>query len=970
MTALSTLNDDFCEASTVVTTSSDMIPLDLDRLGPLTEELQSKDKRDSPVYRRKIKGISQKLNQFNRGVITSIEVDELREQLGHLLYYQVKECTKPVPYDVAYVPELMSHFKNPTIIVLRRIRKYLMAAHRKILTRLEEDQARERQINFDALDLNSRIRSGLEEMQRYQTMASIAGTVTRKLDILTKALHVPAAAGTEFRVLERFFEDKYHLRHRAARAWIDGSMFQGNQNVLHKFLTKGRDMLQQKSNEIFSQMEKLSGIPFDRDTDGLTTGFNWFSLGTPLRRGEDFVRIFENEEKVEQQIKRLTFFMVRNAWDAANYRELVERYYPSKRERQDHSTKLAKIYMELEDRIKQSTNPEGEVQTAINTDVSNKQLTDKEAEDARAWVQSNKVKLQEIKLDIFAILRGVKAEYPDVALPEQIEELLEMEGGGAADLNRTGLPKISIMDLHQAVEAAEHRLALPDGNLLQEMIRLRSAVEDRKAQMNHVDFQRQVRDACANFAEYEERLMEYSKTEDKLDEMLVRLNSWILDAYREVEYRDVEAETLDAAFEVVIDHMLRSLRVLDFEIIDAGRFRELFDKALEMDDESSLVQMDRLLHEVHTVPRQNQLLPALADWESTLGKAEYEQRQEWIMENEMALQQLVDDVRAELRERIGRSTIRPRRLRFEVFSLADCYAGNLRTLLEGLLRLAPVVASDQEGERLIANIQAIESQVIEAQRVTKEGGEAYDRLKELERMNLLPDQVVTDLHVDLQENFKELDTLLQQANDGLERVRKLQNRFGGEHDVGHLTVIINIHDLESLKSIYHFVDNITMADVKRFGVIYTQKGTLMDDLYQRAFNNAEDVPPAIAKLIDKKAYNAYKAKKVVPIPLKIAILKEMPDMLEFECELLIRTLNLTSDRMIREKAGYRAMLKMMETAKKGNMDHKRTLRRIWVKFRNRIAGYKPKSFAANYQNNARALMTDVNAVVGHSFDGL
>ncbi|MDJ0837036.1 MAG: hypothetical protein QNK37_11005 [Acidobacteriota bacterium] len=948
-----------------------VIPVDFNKLPEVTQDLQSVDKRSSNAYQGKVMGISQQLNKLGRGVVREIDINELQEQIGHLIYYTVKQFEHPVPYDVEHLADLYSHIKNPTVIVLRRIRRYLMAGHRKILARLEEEQARERQINFAGLDLNNKIKIGLEEMQRFQTMASIAGTVTRKLDILTKALHVPARAGDEFRLLDRFFTDPHHLRHREAMSWIESSMFQGNRHVLRKFIGKGRTMLQQKSNEIFATMERLSGIPFDRDTERLGTGFNWFSLGTPLRRGEDFVRIFENEERIENQIKRLTFFMVRSTWDADFYRkQLEEKYYPSQRDRQENCTKLARLYMEVEQRINESTNPEGEVQTAIATDIANELLNEQEAEAAREWVVTNKAKLQELKLEIFGIMRDTKALHPEVALPEQIEDLLSMEGEGAARLGRTGLPKITIMDLHQAVEALEERLVLPDGSLLADLIRLRGEVMARKDQMNHIDFQRQVRDACDSFKEYEDRLMEYSKVETRLDEMQVKLDHWILDAYRDIIYQDVDAEVLDKAFGIVVDQMLRAIRMLDYSVIDAAMFRELFDKALELGDAASLVQMDRLLHEVHTIPRQNQVLPALADWESTLGKKDFEAKQEWILENELALQQLVDDVRAELRERIGRSPIRPRRLRFEVFSLADCYAGNLRSLLEGLLRLAPVVASDSEGERLIANLQAIEAQIIEAQRVTKPEGEAYAKLKELERMNLLPDQVVQDLHVDLRENFKDLDKLLKEANDGLERVRALQNRFGGEHDTSHLSVIINIHDLESLKSIYHFVDNITMSDVKRFGVIYKQKNTVMEDLYERAYNNAEDVPVVIAKLIDKKAYKNFKAKNVVPIPLKIAILKEMPEMLEFECELLIRTLNLVSESKIREKLIYRALLKMMETAKKGTMDHKRTLRRIWVKFRNQINGYQPRNFQQNYRNNTRALMTDVNDTVGHSFDGL
>jgi len=944
--------------------------INFDDLSQITQDLQSVDKRDSNIYKDKIDSISDRLNRLDRGVITRIDIDELREQIGHLLYYDVKNVLRPVPFDLEYLPSVHCHFKNPTVMILRRIRKYLMSSHRKTLAKLEEEQARERQIDLDSLDLNALIKNDLEEMQRFQTMASLSQSITRKLDILTRALHVPARANTDFRLLERFFADRHHLRHREAMGWINASMFQGNRGVLHKFVEKGRALIKQKSDGIFDEMQRISGIPFDRVTDGLEAGFSWFSLGTPLRRGEDFVRIFENEENIENQIKRLTYFMVRGAWDAKHYRNQIDENFPSVRERQENCTQLCRLYFELEHRIKESTKPEGDVQIAIATDVANGLLDEGEAETARNWVVSNKAQLNELKLEIFATLGEQKALHPEVALPEIIEELLEHEGQGSVETGRGGLPKVTIMDLHKQVGAVEDRLALPDGEVLAELVRLRTEVSARKAKINHVDFQRQIRDGCRDFSEYEERLQEYEKVEDRLEEMSLNLEKWILSVYREVSYSEVDGEVLDQAFELVIDHMLRAIRTLDYEVIDAKRFRDLFDKALILDDGDALIQMDRLLHEVHSIPRQNQILPALADWESTLGKKKYEAKQEQIMENEIALQKLVDEVRNELRERIGRTDIRPRRLRFEVFSLADCYAGNLRTLLEGLLRLAPCVASDVEGERLTANISAIEGQIIEAQRITKSGGDAYDRLAELQGMNLLPDQVSKDLSTDLAENFEDLDALLQEASEGLERVRLLQNRFGGGHDTSHLAVIINIHDLESLKRIYHFVDNITITDVKRFGIIYKQKNSVMEDLYDRAYEDDDSVPPTIAKLINAKVYKQFKQSNVVPLPLKTAILRDIPEILEFECELLIRTLNLVSEIKVREKAIYIAILGLLAQAKSSTMDKKRSLRRIWIKFRKRINNYKPRNFQQNYHNNTRALLTDANEIIGASFDGL
>lgn len=941
-------------------------PVDLEDLKGITEDLQSGSKRDSHFYQGTVVGVALALNKLGRGVITKINVTELQEQLGHLLYYEMKDGSA-VPFDLEFLDPLKSHFKNPTLMVLKRIRRFLMAAHRKLLARFEEDQAQERRIEFTNLDINTMVKKGMEDMQRFQTMASLTPSVSRKLDILTKALHVPARFHAQFRLLIRIMDDPFHLRYRQAMTWLRESNFSGNLDVLRRVSKAGQDLLDKKSADIFGEMERISGIPFDRNTEGLNPGFNWFSLGTPLRRGEEFVRIFENEERVEQAIKRLTFFMVRASWDADHYRNLVDRNIPSQRDRQECCTQLAKIYIDLENKISESTNPAGEVQTAIKTDETHNQLSPEEAAEARQWVQSNKARLQELKLEVFRIIAQEYDDCPDLALPEALESMMTEPG----ETRQEGpMPKVGILDLHRDVEAMEVRMELPDAEVLAALVALRKGIEERKGELTGVELQRKVRAACADFTEYEEKLMEFEKAENRLDEMRIRIDDWIMVAWREVMFSQVDEEVIEEAFGVVMDRMLASIKVLDYEVMDADGLRVHFEQALELEDQEALFQLDQLLHEVHSIPNQNQILPALSDWENTLSRKDFEAKQSFVLENELKLQTLVDEVRAELRERIAHCNIRPRRLRFEVFSLSDCYAGNLRSLLKGLLRMARLVASEKEGERLISNIAAIEAQVIESQRITKPKGEAYEKLKELKRLNLLPQQVIEDLHEDLEANFKDLDALLHETNEGLERVRRLQNRFGGTYDTSHLSVIINIHDLESLKKIYNFVDSITMMDIKRFGVIYKQKNTLMADLYERAYNNDESVPGAIAKLIDSKAYKAYKKNNVVPLSLKTAILREMPEILEFESELLIRTLNLVAADQIRNKSVYKGILKIVEQAKDAGREKRRMLRRIWTKFRSKILAFKPRNFKANYDNNTRALITDVKNTVGSLFDDL
>ena len=944
--------------------------VDLSRLDEITENLQSALKRNSDVYRNTVLGIAGALNSFSRGSMTKIDVDELRDQIGHLLYFHIKDLKYPVPFDVEFLPPLRAHFKNPAVIVLRRIRKYLMAAHRKMLAKLEEEQALERRVDFASLDINTQVRKGLEEIQRIQTLAKLAKTVSRKLDILTKALHVPAQFHSRFRLIRRLLTDEHHLRYREGREWLNNSSFKGNVKLLHGLMDKGLELLDTKSREIFDEMERISGIPFDRDMTEMDSGFNWYSLGTPLRRGEDFVRIFENEERVESKLKRLTFFMLRSSWDADYFRGIKEKWEPNPRRLQECCTNLARLYFDVEAKIQESTKPDGEAQTAIRGDVETGALNEKEAQEALGWVLQNRARLHQLKLEIFNTLAEVRSDNKDIALPEKLEELLALEHRAEPVGDRPPMPKISILDLHRRHEETDDQMSHPNSDLLAQLCALRKDLMDRKATMEDVNFQQQVRHSCAGFEEYEARLLDLNKAEARLDEMRVACEDNILECFREVEYDPDRYDSLTQAFEVVVDKMLYGIKTLDYSVIDSGRFADFFDRALALEDQQALYHLDWLLHEIHIIPRQDQLMNALADWENSLGKGPYEEKQNFILENEMKLQKLVDDVRAELRERITKAKMRPRRLRFEVFGLADSYAGNLRSLLDGLLRMAPGVASENEGERLISNMQAIESQVIEAQRTTKPKGEAYEKLAELERMKLLPPEVISELHIDLEENFNDLDALLHDANKGLERLRALQNRFGGEHDTSHLSITINIHDLESLKSIYNFVDNITIMDMKRFGVVYKHRHSMMEEIYDLAAKKDPSVPPEVAREISSKVYKQFKQKKYVPLSLKTVILKECPSILDFEIQLLIRTLNFVSSAYIREKAVYRGILKIMEQVKDANLSRRRMLRRIWTKFRSEMLAFKPRNYQANYQNNSRALITDVRTLVGTKFDDL
>jgi hypothetical protein len=950
-------------------------PFNLQDLDDITDALQTRLKRDDKLYVAHMKQFVTWLNGLTRGDIRRIGCGELEEQSGHLIYYTVrhpgpsgkKEWT--IPFDVHYLPELYGHLKNPTVIILRRIRRFLMSPHRKILARLEEEQAKERRLGLSSLDFHKLLEQGLNEVKRCKELGEFAKTTTRKLDILTKGLHVPAQIQSDFKMVMRMLEDPHHLRNKAAENWLAASSFDGSKLALKRFTDDCERIFKGKIDDIFNTMEKLSGIPFDRDIKNLSGGFNWYSLGTPLRRGEDFVRMFENEERTEGRIRRLTFFIVRTAWDADSFRERMEQAKPNPRNLQECCSELARIFFELEEKIRSSTQKDGDVQMAIRTDLENRMLSPKEAREAEQWVQQNKARLSDLKLKLFDLLLNTKATYADAAFPEHLEALLTGNEQGDASYEEAKMPKIGILDLHREAESLENQM-VPSVDFLERLLDTRDKIIERKASMEGFAFQDQVRRACNGFEQYEEKLVELQRVETRLDEMRIRIEEQIIECYREMDYTGIKEATLERAFDLVVDHMLVAIKRLDYSAVEESRFRGYVEQALAMDTQTSLFHLDWLLHEIHVIPRQDQLINALADWEKTLEKEAFEEKQEQIIQNEVKLQALVEEIRAELRERLGMAEIKPQRLRFEVFGLADAYSGNLRALLEGFMRMAPLVTSEDEGARLIANVQALESQTIEAQRLTKPDGEAHQKLAEMKRLDLLHKDIVRDLYEDLERNFGALDQLLKDINQGLKRLRLLQNRFGGDHDTEHLVITINIDDLEELKRIYHFVDSITVMDMKRFGVVYRQRYTLLDDLFEKAHQKNPDLPEQVAQVITGRVYKNYKAKRILPVEVKTTILAEVPEVLEFECQLLIRTLNFVSSAEIRNKVVYKAILRMLEQVKSMGRDKKRSLRRIWTRYRNAIDQYKPQHYARNYENNARALVTDANEIIGHLLEDL
>ncbi|MDJ0837996.1 MAG: hypothetical protein QNK37_15890 [Acidobacteriota bacterium] len=956
--------------------AADTAQLDLTTVSEMAQDFKLLQARHSKKFVALMVDICTAVNACPMGKLKNLDIEELKSQTGHMIYFDIKGLDEAIPCDLEFVPQLNSHFRKPTIIVLKRIRKFLMAEHRRILGRLEREQAFERILNMSAFDVSHKIRNALNEINRYQDMAKMVRGGGRKLDILMAALNVPSRCRFELVTIDRIVRDVHHQRHGEAKEWLNNSKFKGNTQAIHGLIKNGFQMLDSASNKILDLMEELSGIQFSRDSSTIDLHRNWYALGNSLPRGEEFIKSFTEEEKVEQKIKRLTYPMVRVGWDADRLRNRMDRLIVDLNNPKILATQLSNLFFDIEDKIDSSTKPDGPVMTAIETDMENGMLSIRERDQAEKWIRENKIKLQDLMMEIYDQLKELKEKNPKLGLADKLESTLEriksgQEGDRDAQVQdvESEVEKLTAVDFTDKIAELEKSLENPDGKLLQEICDTRKAIKAQidRISIKNIDFHKKVRDAYTDFKDYEDKVMELYGQEEKLQNQRIQVEGWLLDCYRVCTYEGVADKTLTACMEVVIETMLLAVKKLEYEVIDASVFESYFEEALKMESVECMLHLDQLLQEIGAVPRAEQLINALKDWEKDIGKDKVKEKETFILENNEKLQEIADKIRAEMRERINESGATTRRMRFDVFGLSDSLAENLTALLHGLMATVDKVANEQEGELLIKSLESLEAQILQAQKDTKPGGEAIDKLKRLAEKDQISPDLTKDLKRDLEQNFSELDVVLEETSSGLKRVKLLQNRFGAEKETDYLDVTLNINDLERLSNVYDFLENITMEDSKRFCVAYNLKTGLVNNLFERAQKKDPTLSKEILSQFNRKTYKLFREKRYIPLPLKTAIMVNSKDIFEAECQLLCHTLNLVRPYNIRKKAAYQSMLGLLAQAKDADHQGKCAMGLLFGRLQSRMFDFKPKNHEKNFEGNRQSLLTDVKEAVGDAF---
>lgn len=945
-----------------------------------------------------------------RGFLKKIDVSFLKSHDSDLLglYFHFvaprrsawdrnKAVSKQLYLDVHEIKKLKSQWKNPTILALRRVRKYLMSSHQKVLSRLTEAQSLTRLIDFTDFSIERSVKHNLEEMDFFQTNASLPGSHPRRLDTLCKALRLGLTERLKLIVLQDLITDEEDLRHKKARVWFDNSCYNGTEYLLKQAVQTQVHALEERAYKIIADMNALTDLTFDTDLDEIDLNFTWFSLGTSLPRGRAFVQTFGEGENVKNKIGRMKHTQLTTQWNSEGFKMAVEQH--GDKEDHDAARKIATHFMDMETCIKESTGSNGLAHAAILAERSAGCMTSVEAEEALVWVRKNKRDLMKLRLKVLGDLRA-KKEAGETAedgleLPEYMEKLFKEEWGDEAlqlpDIQSLKGEFQKISDPHQA----------EDYKMLTPLVGLHTKLNDEKKRLSNSNFQaryfpdihlrtdlpeeaessaeREIKvwqkeqEQTKKERQFDEMADQLMNTESVLEQMIVDTEEVILRTYRgsmfcvkpdNISDLDpalqeslpwIESDTYKKAFAVFLDHMLLRAKRLDYSPIQEPPFRAFFEKVQKREPQEKLFHLDRLFQELHAIPMGQQLLEALEDWEQDILPHEYDSKHSAILTCANELQELVNNVREELRDTVSKVTVVPKRLYFEIFELGDHYVGNLQGLLHGLLRLAPKLSSDKTGNSLISDIETLEARILEAQVDCASDGDAGQKLKILDK---IPNsqQLAADLTALVQENFLALRDLLGEVNEGLLQVTELQNRFGGSHETDHLRYTIDTEDLKKLRETYNFVPNVSMMDVKRFAASYKHRETLISELFQNSLEKSTTIPKEVAVHISTRAFQEFKQKKKINQDLKHAMLNYIRKILVAEARQLSYTLNYVAPGHVSSKTIVKGMLEVLRICKVEQKLNTLTSLEFWISCKELLNDFKPKTHENNYQSNLKLFL--------------
>jgi len=953
------------------------ITSELSQLSELVLDYSAHETRISSAYISTMSDMVNALNQTNINDLTGIDLEELKVQAGNLVYFGIKKMENPTPCDADYLCMLHSHLRRPLLLMMKKIKKYLNSSHRRILSSLERDNAMEKVVSPRNFDLDFRIKTASMEMKRLRSMSKLVVGGGRKLDILFQSIKIPSRLRSEMIILFRIMADQNHLKHQEAMKWLQNSSHRGDVASFQKQCLGKLQMIESQAESIFDMIEDLSGLQIKRDFSDIDLNQNWYTLGQDTARGEDFISSFRTDDVQENKIKRLTYTMVRIGWDFDRLTAEKDSILLKKSEVEEKAEHLSKLFFDIQEKIKHSSGSESDVVVAIESDFEKGMLSELEHRQALQWMSANKVKLKELLLDIHEEIAKLKADKPDLVIPEELESVIEQIQSSMDEDKETQkqqlVDDISQLDLktyqteHQEIlfkkEDEPHSLIPEMHNFHQRIIKQRNYLS-----IKNVALHRRIRESFADFGSYENKVIELMKIEEGLEELRIQTESDVLKSLPQIELSKLTEPEMAWVSSIQSNALLLGIKKCDYTGIHADLFQAQLKTALEKDKDETVARLDFLLQSIKTIPKAHQLLKALKDWKKDLDPQEYQDKVNFIQENDELLQKLSEDIRNELREHLANSKFQNRRIRFEVFGFSDYYAPALDSTLKVLMELAPVASNIKELEQIQSAIKALETQVIEAQKSTRGKSTASKKLTEMLEKEVIDNKVLHQLQGDLEENFHDLNRILPKISGCLKKVVLMQNRYGADKESDYLDITINVDDVDNLKEMYDFIDEATLEDIKRFCVAYNLKQTLMGEFFETTRAKNVSIPKELQKQITNKVYKIFREKRHIPSSIKYQIYLHSKDIFEAEIQLLCHTLNLVKPHRIQNKASYKNIISIVSGAKDAAPWIIKKLGLIWGRTQSRLFKHKPNNHQRNYEGNRTAVINAVKEQVGDKFE--
>lgn len=929
-------------------------------LASLALEQSASLKRTASRYVATMVDVVSQINGQAINRLEGVDFQEIRQQTGQLVYFTFKGVEQAVPIDIEFIPRLYCHLRRPCLLLLKKEKQWLSAAHRRIYSKLEKEHQLEKHFNPDADSFVMKMQNTFREVDRYKSMVELVVGGGRKLDILNHAQNVFSQAKFEIFFRERSLLDPYHPRHATIQKWLKNSQHQGSIESFRADLAQWEQRLLDRCKWIFDLQESLTGIQLPLDNDHPDLSRTWYHLGQAVGRGEEFMEPLVRSPQLEDRLKRTSFVAIRKDWDALNLRHALESMRLAEMEPQARATAVAKLILDISTLMQAGQHEDGDAFQAVAADLAHGVLTEKEAKEACNWIASNQMRLSHVLAEAGQLLTSLSEQDPGLLIPADV----------SAQLSGQAMPEEASPDLQQGENEAQILAKVAAwastsqesmDSTWQEGLRLHQALSEKMQRVSllNVGYHEELRQTFADASKYEAHVLELMQQTQSWRQEQVRIENRLVELFRGGPLADISEPILQSVLSVIHERMLRALRKLDYAAILANGFEAAAAACASLEPQEALTRYDYLFQEIQLIPQASLLVAALQDWQKTLPAHDLADKQTLLEENEQKLAVLAGQLRNEMRELLAKVPTCSRRLRFQVFGLGLYHAGSLERTRHLLMTILGKCTQMDEFRCLFQSLKDLESQLLQAQTETRKDGGAHLKLKELVRSGQIPREVLVTLETDLKENYRELDALIARIGKDMQQVAEWRVRLGEENQFDYLNISVNADDLEALNKQYQFAESAELEQIRRFCLAYQYKANMTADLFARARKGDPNLPAELQQELDKKVIQAFFEERSIPPTVKLQLFIHLPEHFEAEVQLLLHTLNLVQPAQIRDKATYRSMIQALCAYQNRPPGLKRKSTVLFGRLQNRLYAYRPAALKANFESNRSALFTDL-----------